>query len=70
MLVTVSMAGEKLLLVIGKSANPKCFKNIKKLLLPYKSNKKAWMTAAIFETWVKKTRLANSKKQLKHCTGA
>ena len=31
-LVTASMVGEKLLpLVIGKSANPKCFKNIKKL---------------------------------------
>ena len=54
-LVTASMAGEKLpLLVIGKSANPRCFKNIKKLPLPYESNKKAWMTAAIFETWVKK----------------
>ena len=49
-LVTASMAGEKLpLLVIGKSANPRCFKNVKKLPLPYKSNKKAWMTAAIFE---------------------
>ena len=54
-LVTASMAGEKLsLLVIGKSANPRCFKNIKKLPLPYESNKKAWMIAAIFKTWVKK----------------
>ena len=54
-LVTASMAGEKLsLLVIGKSANPRCFKNIMKLPLPYESSKKAWMIAAIFETWVKK----------------
>ena len=54
-LVTASMAGEKLpLLVIGKSANPRCFKNIKKLPLPYESNKKAWMIAAIVKTWVKK----------------
>ena len=53
-LVTASMAGEKLLLLVfGKSANPRCFKNIKKLPLPYESTKKAWMTAAIFETWVK-----------------
>ena len=53
-LVTASMAGKKLpLLVIGKSANPRCFKNIKKLPLLYKSNKKAWMIAAIFEMWVK-----------------
>ena len=42
------------LLVIGKSANPRCFKNIKKLPLPYESNEKARMTVAIFETWVKK----------------
>ena len=54
-LVTASMTGKKLpLLVIGKSAYPRCFKNIKKLPLPYESNKKAWMTAAIFEMWVKK----------------
>ena len=54
-LVTASMAGKKLsLLVIGKSANPRCFKNIKKLPLPYESNKKTWMIAAIFKTWVKK----------------
>ena len=34
---TASMAGEKLPpLVIRKSANPRCFKNIKKLLLSYK----------------------------------
>ena len=39
---------------VGKSANPRCFKNIKKSPLPYELNKKAWMTAAIFETWVKK----------------
>ena len=40
-LVTASMAGEKLLLlVIGKSANPRCFKNIKKLPLPYESTRK------------------------------
>ena len=54
-LVTARKAGEKLpLLVIGKSANPRCFKNIKKLPLPYELSKKAWMTAAIFEMWVKK----------------
>ena len=41
-LVTASMAGEKLPpLVIGKSANPRCFKNVKKLPLPYEHNTKA-----------------------------
>ena len=49
------MAGENLPpLVIGKSANPGCFNSIKQLPLPYESNKKAWMTATIFEVWVKK----------------
>ena len=49
------MVGEKLPpLVIGKSANPKCLKSIKKVPLPYESNKNAWSTATIFEAWVKK----------------
>ena len=54
-LVAASMAGEKLpLLVIGKAAQPRCFKNVKQLPLPYQSNSKAWMTSSIFETWVRK----------------
>ena len=53
--VTASMVEEKLPpLVIGKSANPRCFKSIKKLPMPYESNKKAWMIAIIFEVWIKK----------------
>ena len=48
-LVTASMTGEKLpLLVIGKSAKPRCFKGLKKLPLNYRFNKKAWMTSEIF----------------------
>lgn len=49
MLVGANMSGtEKLpLLVIGKSANPRCFKN-KKLPVAYMSNKKSWMTGKIF----------------------
>ena len=54
-LVTANMVEEKLPpLFIGKSANPRCFKSIKKLPLTYKSNKKAWITATIFKGWVKK----------------
>jgi hypothetical protein len=37
------------LLVIGKSKNPCCFKNIKRLPVTYKANKSAWMTSTIFE---------------------
>jgi hypothetical protein len=41
---------EKLkLLIIGKSKNPCCFKNIKSLDVDYESNKKAWVTSEIYE---------------------
>ncbi|XP_044590927.1 tigger transposable element-derived protein 4-like [Cotesia glomerata] len=36
-------------MVIGKSKNPRCFKNIKKLPVTYKANKSAWMTSQLFE---------------------
>lgn len=39
-------------LVIGKSANPRCFKNVKSLPVEYLSNSKAWMTGDIFEKWL------------------
>lgn len=50
-LFTVSSVGEKMkLLVIGKSNNPRSFKNHQKHHLPvvYKANSKAWMTSSIF----------------------
>lgn len=37
------------LLVIGKSQNPRCFKNVKTLPVKYRANKKSWMTSSIFE---------------------
>ena len=42
------------LLMIGKSANPRCFKNIKRKPVAYKSNNKAWMRSAIYEDWLLK----------------
>lgn len=54
-MLACSETGEKLKpLVIGKSENPRCFKNIKKSQLPVKwaFNKKAWMTRDIFKPWV------------------
>lgn len=51
-LLFCSATGEKFkLLVIGKSENPRAFKNIDKSKLPviYAANRKAWMTGAIFE---------------------
>ena len=47
-----SVEGEKLKpLIIGKSANPRCFKKTKvdQLSVEHKSNKKAWMNSALFE---------------------
>lgn len=54
LLIGANMSGsEKLpLLMIGRSANPRCFKNIKKKPINYMSNAKAWMTSLIFEKWL------------------
>lgn len=43
-------------IVIGKFANPRCFKRLNLMSLPvtYVSNRKAWMTASIFSSWLKK----------------
>lgn len=53
-LVGANMTGsEKLpLLVIGKSKNPRCFKNAR-ISIQYLANSNAWMTASIFESWIK-----------------
>ncbi|GFN91634.1 tigger transposable element-derived protein 6 [Plakobranchus ocellatus] len=52
---TNATGAEKLpLLVIGSSANPRCFKNVKSLPVEYTSNNEAWMTSSIFETWIRK----------------
>ncbi|KAK3085826.1 hypothetical protein FSP39_009246 [Pinctada imbricata] len=68
-MVAANMSGtEKLpLMVIGKSANPRCFKNVKRLPTDYKSNKKAWMTSEIFTEWARKLDLQMSKQKRKIC---
>ncbi|XP_061169489.1 tigger transposable element-derived protein 4-like [Saccostrea echinata] len=55
-LVCANMSGtEKIpLFVIGKSKNPRCFKNIKTLPTSYEANKKAWITSDLFTTWLRK----------------
>ena len=42
------------IMVIGKSKNPRCFKNIKRLPVTYKTNKSAWMTSILFEEEIRK----------------
>ncbi|GBM21489.1 Tigger transposable element-derived protein 6 [Araneus ventricosus] len=54
-LFCASAAGEKLKpLMIWKSKTPRIFKgkDISKLGIHWKLNRKAWMTAAIFEEWL------------------
>ena len=55
LLIGANMDGsDKLpLLVIGKSAKPRAFKN-NKVPVTYLANKNAWMTGAIFEDWLRK----------------
>ncbi|XP_071150620.1 tigger transposable element-derived protein 6-like [Mytilus edulis] len=50
-----STGGKLKPLVIGKSNNPCCFKNVNKGNLPvtYYSNKKAWMTTNAFIDWLR-----------------
>ena len=40
------------LLVIGKSAKPRCFARAKTLPCQYQANKRAWFTQAIFTQWL------------------
>ncbi|XP_044763923.1 jerky protein homolog-like [Coccinella septempunctata] len=53
------------LLLIGKSRNPRAFKNAKKLPLFYKSQPKAWMTAALFTEWYDEVFIPEVKKHQK-----
>jgi hypothetical protein len=40
------------ILIVGKSAKPRCLKNCKSLPCIYKFNNKAWMTQIIFNDWL------------------
>ena len=49
MLLFINMDGsEKQAVVVGKSAKPCCFKNVKTLPFSYFTNRKAWMTSQLF----------------------
>ena len=55
-LVCSNMTGtEKLpLLVIGRFAKPRCFKNVQTLPVQYEANHKAWMVSELFTKWLTK----------------
>jgi hypothetical protein len=44
---------KQVLIVVRKSSNPHCFKNIKEFPVKYYANKKAWMTMIIFTKFVR-----------------
>lgn len=55
-LVCANMSGsEKLpLLVIGRFAKPRCFKNARSIPVQYEANSKAWMVSDLFSSWLTK----------------
>jgi hypothetical protein len=58
---------DKKLLVIGKSAKPRCFKGLKMDSLPieYYANKNAWMTSEIFKKWLMRCNVELQRKSRK-----
>ena len=64
-LVTTNMLGnDKVdLLMIGKAAKPQCFKGIKSISLPYKSNSKGWMTGQIWGEWLRRGRKEDGERR-------
>ncbi|XP_030050848.1 tigger transposable element-derived protein 4-like [Microcaecilia unicolor] len=59
--------GEKLEpLVIGKSKQPRCFKNVKRLPVSYRANANSWMTGNLWKQWLKdlNTRMRAQKRPI------
>jgi len=56
LLLACNMNGSEKLepLTIGKSCNPRCFKNVKRLPVDYEANKNSWMSNDIWSKWLKK----------------
>lgn len=55
-LLATNMTGTDMIkpLVIGKSKKPRCFAGVKSLPVEYTANKKAWMNAELFASWLTK----------------
>jgi hypothetical protein len=48
-----AMVDKRVLIVVGKSVKPLCFKNRKKLPVTYYANSKVWMTSEIFREFLR-----------------
>ena len=70
-LVCANMSGsEKLpLLVTGRFAKPRCFKNARTILVQYEANKKAWMVSKLLSSWLKKLDKKFKQKQAHNSNG-
>ena len=68
LLLACNMDGTEKLepLTIGKSKQPRCFKNVKRLPVAYEANKNAWMTSDIWEEWLKKLDTHRSHRTPRH----
>ncbi|KFD66823.1 hypothetical protein M514_20967, partial [Trichuris suis] len=63
MICANSMRSHRLpLFVIGKPANPRSFRNVKKLPVVYSHQKKAWMNVHVFNEWFERTFIPEVKR--------
>ena len=51
--------------ICGKSAKPRCFKNVKSIPYHYRSQIKSWMNSFLFDEWVKELGKKFEKKIVK-----
>ena len=54
-MVCANMDGsdKRKLMIIGKSKQPRCMKNVQSLPVTYESNANSWMTSHIYESWLR-----------------
>ena len=58
--------GERLpMFVIGKANKPRCFKGVRNLPCRYRAQRKSWMTAELFEEWVRELDLKGALSGLR-----
>ena len=68
-MIAASDAREKLpMFVIGKSAQPRCFKNVESLPCRYQLQEKSWMDSFLFDKWVKELDKKSKKENRKSCS--
>ena len=68
-MIAASVARDKLpMFVNGKSAQPRCFKNVKTLPCRYQLQEKSWMDSFLLDKWVKELDKKFKKENRKSCS--